>query len=105
MRTEPRDLPDFNREVHCLLGLPLDAVDLAGAETRIRMAAERDSRWFVSTPNVNFLVSSREDESFRRTLVNSDLNIADGMPLVWLARLLGIPLRERVAGSCLFEKL
>jgi N-acetylglucosaminyldiphosphoundecaprenol N-acetyl-beta-D-mannosaminyltransferase len=104
MRTE-RHLPDFNRDVHCLLGMPLDAVDLAGAEARIRMAAERDSRWFLSTPNVNFLVNSRKDESFRRSLVNSDLSVADGMPLVWLARLLGIPLRERVAGSSLFEKL
>src|SRR5690606_13363441 len=29
----------------------------------------------------------------------------DGMPLVWIARLLGLPIRERVAGSTLFEAL
>ena len=34
-----------------------------------------------------------------------DLSVADGMPLVWLGRLLGIPLAERVAGSTLFERL
>jgi N-acetylglucosaminyldiphosphoundecaprenol N-acetyl-beta-D-mannosaminyltransferase len=31
--------------------------------------------------------------------------VADGMPLVWLARLMGIPLRGRVAGSSVFEAL
>jgi N-acetylglucosaminyldiphosphoundecaprenol N-acetyl-beta-D-mannosaminyltransferase len=105
MRTEARAVPDFNREVHCLLGLPLDAVDLPGAETRIRMAAERNARYFLSTPNVNFLVNSRTDEAFRRSVVNSDLSVADGMPLVWLAKLLGVPIRSRVAGSSLFEAL
>jgi N-acetylglucosaminyldiphosphoundecaprenol N-acetyl-beta-D-mannosaminyltransferase len=103
MRTEA--VPDFSREVHCLLGLPFDAVDLAGAEARIRAAAASRSRCFLSTPNVNFLVGCRSDGAFRDSVVNSDLSVADGMPLVWLARLMGIPIRERVAGSTLFEVL
>ena len=35
----------------------------------------------------------------------SDLCTADGMPIVWLARLLGVPIRERIAGSDIFEAL
>jgi N-acetylglucosaminyldiphosphoundecaprenol N-acetyl-beta-D-mannosaminyltransferase len=97
--------PDFERDVHCLLGLPIDAIDLAGAERRIRAAAAARSPCFMSTPNVNFLIACRSDDAFRNTLLYSDLSVADGMPLVWLARLLGIPLRERVAGASLFEAL
>jgi N-acetylglucosaminyldiphosphoundecaprenol N-acetyl-beta-D-mannosaminyltransferase len=97
--------PDFNRDVHCLLGLPIDAIDLAGAEKRIRAAAEAKLPCFMSTPNVNFLVNSRSDESFRRSVLASDLSVADGMPLVWVAGLLDIPIRERVAGASLFEAL
>src|SRR4051812_14302154 len=96
---------DFSRDVYCLLGMPVDAVDLAGAEQRIRSAAERRSPCFLSTPNVNFLVTCQSDDAFRDTLLDSDLSVADGMPLVWLGRLVGIPLRERVAGSSLFEAL
>jgi N-acetylglucosaminyldiphosphoundecaprenol N-acetyl-beta-D-mannosaminyltransferase len=59
----------------------------------------------MSTPNVNFVVNSRTDDAFRRSVLHSDLSVADGMPLVWLARLIGIPLRERVAGASLFEAL
>jgi N-acetylglucosaminyldiphosphoundecaprenol N-acetyl-beta-D-mannosaminyltransferase len=97
--------PDFERDVHCLLGLPIDAVDLAGAERRIRSAAAARSPCFMSTPNVNFLVASRSDEAFRSSIIHSDLSVADGMALVWLAKLIGIPIRERVAGANLFDAL
>ena len=96
---------DFSRDVYCLLGMPVDAVDFAGAEQRVRSAAERRSPCFLSTPNVNFLVTCQSDEAFRDALLDSDLSVVDGMPLVWLGRLVGIPLRERVAGSSLFEAL
>ncbi len=105
MRTEAAVLPDFSREVHCLLGLPFDAVDLAGAEARVRAAAGSGTRCFLSTPNVNFLVNSQRDAAFRRSVIDSDLSVADGMPVVWVARLLGIPIPGRVAGASLFESL
>jgi N-acetylglucosaminyldiphosphoundecaprenol N-acetyl-beta-D-mannosaminyltransferase len=104
-RVEEPAAPDFRRDVHCLLGVPLDAVDRSGALQRIRSAAERRSRCFLSTPNVNFLVAARADEAFRHSIVHSDLSVADGMPLVWLAKLMGIPIPERVAGASLFEAL
>ncbi|HEV8398075.1 MAG TPA: WecB/TagA/CpsF family glycosyltransferase [Vicinamibacterales bacterium] len=104
LRLEPPP-PDFERDVHCLLGLPIDAVDLAGAEKRIRAAAAARLPCFMSTPNVNFLIASRSDQAFRNAVIHSDLSVADGMPLVWLAKLIGIPLSERVAGSNLFDAL
>jgi N-acetylglucosaminyldiphosphoundecaprenol N-acetyl-beta-D-mannosaminyltransferase len=35
----------------------------------------------------------------------SDLCPVDGVPIVWIARLLGVPIRRRVAGSDIFEAL
>lgn len=97
--------PDFNREVHCLLGLLFDAINMESAKQRIRAAETNRSPCFLSTPNLNFLVAAQSDISFRNSVINSDLSIADGMPLIWLARILGIPIRERVAGSTLFDAL
>lgn len=106
MRTEAARLaPDFSRQVHCLLGVPIDAVDLTAAEGRIRTAAAKRSPCFLSTPNVNFLIACQSDPVFRDSVIDSDLSVADGMPLVWLARLIGIPIRERVAGAALFDAL
>ena len=97
--------PDFSREVHCLLGLPFDATDLSGAVHRVREAVANRQPFFVSTPNLNFLIACQTDSDFRNSVINSHLSLADGMPIVWLAKLLGVPVRKRVAGSSLFENL
>ncbi|MGB6100040.1 MAG: WecB/TagA/CpsF family glycosyltransferase [Comamonas sp.] len=86
-------------------GLPFDAVDTAGAVQRVCTAMARQQRLFLSTPNLNFVVAAQSDAAFRASVLASDLSVADGMPVLWLARLQGTPLPERVAGSTLFEHL
>lgn len=56
----------------------------------------------LTTPNLNFAVACRSAPAFRQAVLQSDLVVADGMPLVWVARLLGIPITERVASSSVF---
>ncbi len=97
--------PDFDRNVHCVLGLPFDVMNLTEASTALQQAAKNRTPCFLSTPNLNFLVSSRRDVAFRQSVLHSNLSVADGMPIVWLARLMGIPMPQRVAGSDLFEEL
>ena len=55
--------------------------------------------------NVDKLVKASRDESLRRVINDCALVNADGMPVVWASRLLGKPLKERVAGIDLFEAL
>jgi N-acetylglucosaminyldiphosphoundecaprenol N-acetyl-beta-D-mannosaminyltransferase len=88
-----------------LLGLPFDEVDMAGAVAEVREAAGSGRRCFISTPNLNFLMAAQSDAAFRESVIHSDLSLTDGMPLVWLARLLRLPIRERVSGAGLFEQL
>lgn len=104
-RQPPPARVDFERDVHCLLGLPFDAVNMVDALRIVHTAATQRTPCFISTPNLNFLIGCRSDRAFRESVINSDLSIADGMPLVWVARLLGIPIRERVPGAGLFEAL
>ncbi len=98
-------MDDFDRDVYCLAGLPFDAVDISSALGILTVAARNRTRCFFSTPNLNFLIASRKDPEFRNSVIYSDLVVADGMPLVWLAKLLRIPIRVRVAGSSLFEAM
>ena len=98
-------MDSFDRDVWCLLGLPFDALTMSQAIEQVRATAASRARCFVSTPNLNFVVEAEADESFRDSVINSDLSLADGMPLVWLARVLGVPIPERVAGSDLFETM
>jgi N-acetylglucosaminyldiphosphoundecaprenol N-acetyl-beta-D-mannosaminyltransferase len=96
---------DLSREVYGVLGIPIDAVDLPAVVQRIGTALSRDTPYLISTPNLNFLVSSQVDPEFRESLLRSDLCPVDGVPIVWISRLLGAPIRERVAGSDIFDRL
>ena len=55
--------------------------------------------------NVDKLVKASREPELRRIINDCALVNADGMPVVWAARLLGKPLKERVAGIDLFEAL
>ena len=55
--------------------------------------------------NVDKLVKASRDVELRRIINACPLINVDGMPVVWASRLLGKPLKERVAGVDLFESL
>ena len=55
--------------------------------------------------NVDKIVKARDDAQLREIINGCDLINADGMPVVWASRMLGRPLKERVAGIDLFEAL
>lgn len=99
------DPAPFDRRVVCLLGLPFDLVDTQGAADRIHDAARRRQRCVLATPNLNFVVNALRDNAFRDSVLHSDLSIPDGMPIVWVAKLCGVPIAGRVSGSGLLEHL
>lgn len=96
---------DFDRDVWCVLGLPIDRIDLAGAAAAVEEAVRLPRPLNIATPNVNWLVRALKDRQARRLVLDADLSLVDGAPLVAAARLLGARLMGRVAGSDLFEAL
>ena len=98
-----RPVNDLERDAYCVLGMPIDAIDMPSILRRIDVAAASHAPFFISTPNLNFLVNSRSDPEFRDSVLNSDLCPADGMPIVWISRLIEVPIRERVSGSDILE--
>jgi len=96
---------DLGRDVYCVLGIPIDAIDMPTLVRIVERAAAEKAAFLLSTPNLNFLINSKVDPEFRETLILSELCIADGMAVVWMARLMGLPIKERVAGSDMLEAL
>jgi N-acetylglucosaminyldiphosphoundecaprenol N-acetyl-beta-D-mannosaminyltransferase len=96
---------DLAREVYCILGIPIDVVGMQSVLSYIEAAAASRVPLFLSTPNVNFLTNMQSDPDFRESLLQSDLCPADGQPIVWIARLFGVPIKDRIAGSDIFDAL
>ena len=83
-----------------------DNVSMEEAVERIvQMAQKTNAPRYVCTGNLDHLVMLDRDEAFRAVYADADLVLADGAPIVWLSRLAGTPLRERVTGSDLFWEL
>lgn len=55
--------------------------------------------------NVDKLVKASRDPQLRHIINECALINVDGMPVVWASRILGKPLKERVAGVDLFEAI
>ncbi len=98
-------LDDLSREVYCILGMPIDAIEMPAVLHSIDAAATNESPFWISTPNLNWLVNTQQDSEFRESVLLSYLCLTDGMPIVWIARLIGLPILHRIAGSSILEAL
>lgn len=59
----------------------------------------------IATVNPEFLMAAQADAAFCDVLNHTALNLPDGIGVIWAARRLGHPLRERVAGSDLVDRI
>ncbi len=96
---------DLGRDVHALLGLVFDRIDLDGAVRHLQQCVATRRPCFLSTPNVNFVAAAVQERVFRGSVLRSDLSVADGFPIVLAARWMGLGFPGRVAGADLFERL
>lgn len=92
-----------------ILGIPIDHVNMESALDRImemigQYADDAKAR-LVATANVDFIVNAHDRkkgndaQELLSVLRNAEMVTADGMPLVWLSKMLGKPLEERVTGA------
>jgi N-acetylglucosaminyldiphosphoundecaprenol N-acetyl-beta-D-mannosaminyltransferase len=83
-----------------LLNIPIHVVDYEKSLTMIRnliVQVARPSAYVVQA-NVYSLVTALENQEYAAAVARADLSVPDGMPLVWLLRMKGHPIRSRVYG-------
>lgn len=81
-----------------ILGVRVHAPTYASATRLILGWAARGESRTVCTTGAHGIVEAQDDTGFRAVLNGSDLNVPDGVPLVWVLRQRGIPTAERVYG-------
>lgn len=60
---------------------------------------------YVVTPNIDHIMITLRDKEFKKIYESASLSLADGMPILWAAKFLKTPLKEKISGSDLFVKL
>ena len=97
------------------LSLKLHAVNVLGIDVfSVRMAQLLNickehiyskKTLLLGVVNVAKLVNCRKNDELHRSLMEADIVLADGLPIIWLSRMMGNPLPERVAGIDIMYKL
>jgi N-acetylglucosaminyldiphosphoundecaprenol N-acetyl-beta-D-mannosaminyltransferase len=88
-----------------LLGVGIDRLTLDAALKGIEAFVSDGSPHQVITANLDYLRLARRNPEFTGLLNDAAMAVADGMPLVWASRAIGLPLPERVAGLDLVQSL
>lgn len=88
-----------------LLDCPVDVLTMAETVDLARKAMQCRNRLQHVALNVAKLVNTRRDPVLSADVTSSDLVGIDGMGIVWAARLLGLPVQERVSGIDLLTEL
>lgn len=87
-------LPPFR-----VLGVRIDAVQIPDVISRMQEWIEaRGATRFIAVTGMHGVTEAHRDAYVGSVLSAADLVVPDGMPLVWLARRQGRPLRRRVYG-------
>jgi N-acetylglucosaminyldiphosphoundecaprenol N-acetyl-beta-D-mannosaminyltransferase len=100
-RRKPRDCSRVVR----VAGLDFDPLCEEQVVSRIIADLKDSHGGWVATPNIDICRQAEKDEATHNLLRTASLVVADGMPLLWAARLRGDRLPERVTGASLIFTL
>ncbi len=88
-----------------VLGVPFHNVTMDETVALIEEQIREGGFHQVATANVDFLKNAMQDQRMRHILCSCEMVVPDGMPIVWMSRIIGTPLKERVSGIDLVERL
>ena len=87
------------------LNTRVDNLTMEEALVKTQKLIEENKTAYVVTPNVDHIVVMEKDEEFSKLYREADLILTDGMPLIWISKLYGTPIKEKISGSDFFPEL
>ena len=81
-----------------IMGTRINNVTMDEAVNICEKTIKSGEQLVVYTPNTEFIMMAKKDEEFKELLNKSDLNIPDGIGLIYASKIKKHPLKEKVAG-------
>jgi N-acetylglucosaminyldiphosphoundecaprenol N-acetyl-beta-D-mannosaminyltransferase len=100
----PGAATDRDQMVH-VCGVCFDPLTEAQVVGHVIEASSLGRGGYIVTPNIDICRAVSRDPAQRELITGASLVVPDGMPLLWAARILGEPLKERVTGASLIFSL
>lgn len=88
-----------------LMNIMIDNLSMNEALDAIVLAIEKREKILVVTPNVDHIVKLEGNIRFQNAYKNAGLVLVDGTPIMWIAKWYGTPLKEKITGPRLTDKV
>lgn len=96
---------EFPRQTIRVIGAPIDAMDWDTTLARLATWAQACESRYVCVCNAHSVVTAARQYDFAQVLAEADMATADGAPVAWMLRRLGVPEQERINGPDLMLRL
>lgn len=87
------------------LNTEIDNLTLEETLLEIDHIIQAEQGAYVVTPNVDHIVQLETNVELQKAYRNARLRLTDGKPLIWISKLYGTPIKEKISGSDLFPHL
>ena len=104
LRCLPREATAATDSVR-LLGVLITPISMAEVLDRVRRFIAEGAPHMIVTSDASGVMAAQDDEDLRRIMDEADIVTADGQGVVLAARLLDVPIRERVSGVDMVQRL
>lgn len=91
-------------QTYDVLGIPISVVNLERASDQIIEWANDDKGRYVGVREVASVMAMRSRPELSKIAREADMNVPDGMPLVWIGKWRGLPV-DRTCGPDLMERM
>jgi len=101
--TEDRKLTSI--DMVRILNITVNNLGMNEALLKIENLVRFGMNCYVLTPNVDHIVRLETDIEFREIYEHASLILPDGKPLIWISKIYGTQLKEKISGSDLFPRV
>jgi len=88
-----------------ILDVKIDDLEMEEVLERVTGFLKSENQHCLFTPNPEFLVEASQDKEFKEILNQADLNVPDGIGLIFASWFLGQPIKRRIQGIDLMERI
>lgn len=81
-----------------IMGVRIDNKTMTETMDIIKKKLHDNEQYIIYTPNTEFVMMCQNDEEFLELMNKSNINIPDGIGLIYASRIKNHPLKEKVAG-------
>jgi len=81
-----------------IMGVRINNISMNEVLKIAEQKIEDDEKYIIYTPNTEIIMMCQKDEEFLNLMNKSDINVPDGVGLIYAGKVKRFPLKEKVAG-------